>query len=326
PDVSKRTYQSGFICHNVATAKAVYDAVAHGKALIERLVTFSGDALAHPGVYRCKVGTTLADIGTTVGLPTDCPEVIFGGTMMGFPAQVQQPLPQVIKRETTSVLAFQHPPEHHAKPAQNCIRCGDCAEVCPMDLLPQQLQFYGRSGDHNSAEANRLFDCIECGLCTYVCPSDIALVNIFQHSKGEILNARRKKAEAEHARQRFETRNARLAAAKAERAAKAAARYAKLQSKSTATPLVDKSPADKHDLIAAALTRTQAKQAERQAQNHSSTTAENSTAGQKTAESVDGQDLIAAALARAQAKKAERQAQTANQPADSANHHNNIKT
>ncbi len=300
-------------------------------------MTFSGDALAHPGVYRCKVGTTLADIGTTVGLPADCPEVIFGGTMMGFPAQAQQLLPQVIKRETTSVLAFQHPPEHSAKAAQNCIRCGDCAEVCPMDLLPQQLQFYGRSGDHSSAEANRLFDCIECGLCAYVCPSDIALVNIFQHSKGEILNARRKKAEAEHARQRFETHNARLATAKAERAAKAAARYAKLQGKSTATPLVDKSPADsldkakhkpadKHDLIAAALTRTQAKQAERQAQNQSSTTIENTTAGQKTAASVDGQDLIAAALARAQAKKAERQAQTANQPADSAKHHDNIKT
>lgn len=284
--VSTRSHQSGFICHNVATAKAVFDAVALGKPLIERLVTFSGDGVTRPGVYRSKVGTTIDDISADIGLQADCDEVIFGGTMMGFRVQQNNPLPQVIKRETTAVLAFKKPPAQTPNLAQNCIRCGDCADVCPMDLLPQQLQFYGSSGDNDKAEANRLFDCIECGLCTYVCPSDIPLVQIFQHSKGDILTERKKKTDAEHARRRFESRNTRLAAEKAAKAAKAAERRAKLQQQTQQTST---QPTDsKADLIAAALARTKAKQTQREEPKHPTSA---------------HQQLIADALASAQAKK-----------------------
>ncbi len=141
PDIRKRAYQSGFVCHNVATAKAAYDAVILGKSLTERLVTFSGDGVEKAGVYLVKCGSHLSNIASDVGLSSDCQEVIFGGTMMGFAVDMDSPYPIVIKRETTSVLAFKNRPAHELKhPAteQNCIRCGHCADVCPMDLLPQQ--------------------------------------------------------------------------------------------------------------------------------------------------------------------------------------------
>lgn len=279
PDIRKRSYQSGFVCHNVATAKAAYDAVVLGNPLTERLVTFSGDGVEKAGVYLTKCGSDFADIADSIGLAPRCDEVIFGGTMMGFAVNPNHDLPIVIKRETTSVLAFKERPLHtlkHPTDEQNCIRCGHCADVCPMDLLPQQLQFYGRSGDYDKAQDNRLFDCIECGLCTYVCPSDIPLVQIFQHSKGEMLAERKKKQASEHARIRFETRNARMEAEKAERARKSAERRAKLKAKSAteaSKPTADKASeqptnkaGDKQDLIAAALARTQAKKAEREKQ------------------------------------------------------------
>lgn len=273
PDIHKRSYQSGFVCHNVATAKATYDAVVKGQALTERLITFSGDGIEKPGVYLTKVGTNLADIAQTIGIDQHCDDIIFGGTMMGFsinpdiakPNNTLKPL--VVKRETTSVLAFKTPPSkslRYPSNEENCIRCGHCADVCPMDLLPQQLQFYGKHNEFDKLQQNRLFDCIECGLCTYVCPSDIPLVQIFQHSKGEMVAERKKQEASEIARIRFETRNARMEAEKAERAKKSAARRAKLkpQKPTKATDKADTTSNDKQDLITAALARTQAKKAQ----------------------------------------------------------------
>lgn len=260
PDIRKRSYESGFVCHNVATAKATYDAIVLGKPLTERLVTFSGDAVKKPGVYLTKVGTDIANISQTIGLEKHCQEVIFGGTMMGFNLPTNAKKPIVIKRETTSVLGFTTPWQKTVTQEQACIRCGHCALACPMDLLPQQLQFYGKSQAYEQAENYRLFDCIECGLCTYVCPSDIPLVQIFQHSKGQLLSEREKKQASEQARLRFEARNQRLEKEKAERAQRSAARRAKLKkaAATTASQSTEKT-SDKHDLIAAALARTQAR-------------------------------------------------------------------
>lgn len=275
PNAQKRSYHSGFVCHNVATCKAAFDAVIMGKPLTERLVTFSGDGIENPGVYASKCGTNLSDISKDVGFSKQLDELIIGGTMMGFsvPPNHHQAnaKPLVIKRETTSVLAFQHRPLHSLKNKsneQNCIRCGQCADVCPMDLLPQQLQFYGRGNDHAKLQENRLFDCIECGLCSYVCPSNIPLVQIFQHSKGNLIAERKIKRDAEHARLRFEARNQRLEEEKRVKAQKAEARRAKLKKinksdKSDKTTTSQKSASkaniDKKALIAQALARKQAK-------------------------------------------------------------------
>ncbi len=281
PNIKARSYQSGFVCHNVATAKAVFDAVVLGKPLIERLVTFSGDGVGKAGVYASKCGTDIADIAGDIALAEALDEVIVGGTMMGFAVPPDNDKPLVIKRETTSILAFRGRPLHTlTQPSEevNCIRCGQCADVCPMDLLPQQLHFYGRGQDHGKLEKNRLFDCIECGLCNYVCPSNIPLVQVFQHSKGEIVADKASKKASEHARQRYEAHNQRLEEEKAEKARRAQARRAKLKSNpkiatvvkpdatENATPSANKSAkstVDKQDLIAQALARKQAKMAER---------------------------------------------------------------
>ncbi|PIE42412.1 MAG: electron transport complex subunit RsxC [Gammaproteobacteria bacterium] len=322
PNINKRSYQSGFVCHNVATAKATYDAVALGKPLTERLVTFSGDGVQKPGVYATKVGSDIADIGKDIKLSDNSAEIIFGGTMMGFAVEPNHKKPIVIKRETTSVLAFMTPPILAQSPEQNCIRCGHCADVCPMDLLPQQLQFYGKKGKYEQAINNRLFDCIECGLCTYVCPSDIPLVQIFQHTKGEIINERKKKAASEHARIRFERRSQRAEAEKAARDKKAAERRAKLKQQTqkprsvthsgqtgTAPQRSAPAPTNRQDLIAAALARAQAKKSRatdtsqiRQT-NPSKKPHQTDEKREKTISPDDKKALIAAALKRTKAKR-----------------------
>ena len=91
-----------------------------------------------------------------------------------------------------------------------CIRCGDCAAVCPVRLLPQQLFWYACADDEQKLREFGLLDCIECGCCDLVCPSHIPLTANFRIAKGRIRELADEKARAERARQRFEARNRRL--------------------------------------------------------------------------------------------------------------------
>ncbi len=56
-----------------------------------------------------------------------------------------------------------------------CINCGFCADVCPVDILPQFTYKCVRADEVEESLAHGLLDCVECGLCTYVCPSKIEL-------------------------------------------------------------------------------------------------------------------------------------------------------
>lgn len=94
-------------------------------------------------------------------------------------------------------------------PAQPCIRCGDCADTCPEDLLPQELYWYCQDGSWNQARERGLDRCIECGLCNQVCPSNIDLLAGFTRGRQALARADEAEREAQAARQRFERHEAR---------------------------------------------------------------------------------------------------------------------
>ena len=101
---------------------------------------------------------------------------------------------------------------------QECIRCGLCNTVCPVELLPQQLYWFSKSENIEKAMDYNLLDCIECGCCSYVCPSNIPLVNYYQFSKALYKKQTQEKTQIEKARERFEFREMRLERNKRERA------------------------------------------------------------------------------------------------------------
>lgn len=140
--------------------------------------------------------------------------------------------------------------------ASACIRCGFCAEVCPAELLPQQLYRFARAQDHQRLDEHRLFDCIECGACAAVCPSRLPLVAHYRAAKTALRRQRAERAQAAQARQRFEARQRRIERQAAEHAAQRAARR-----RATAAKSADKTGADA--VIAAAIARAQARKAAR---------------------------------------------------------------
>ncbi|MFP4039266.1 MAG: 4Fe-4S dicluster domain-containing protein [Desulfosudaceae bacterium] len=69
-----------------------------------------------------------------------------------------------------------------------CVNCGSCAEVCPVDLLPQFTLKCVLAGEVEEALAHGLLDCVECGLCAYVCPSKIELRHLLRQAKVDYYN------------------------------------------------------------------------------------------------------------------------------------------
>ncbi len=56
-----------------------------------------------------------------------------------------------------------------------CIACMHCADICPVQILPQLAYKAMLAEEVEEALALGLLDCVECGLCSYVCPSKIEL-------------------------------------------------------------------------------------------------------------------------------------------------------
>jgi electron transport complex protein RnfC len=243
----------GILCQNVGTAVAVGDAILRGRPLVSRITTVTGRRAGAPGNFEVLLGTPVADLLEDAR----CPELaagqrlIMGGPMMGV--TLPDTACPVVK--TTNCLLLPDADElADSTPAQPCIRCGHCAEVCPAQLLPQQLYWYARARDHEGLEAHHLADCIECGACSFVCPSHIPLVQYYRASKAAIREQRAEDARSEQARLRFEARQERLARAAAEKEARRASRKRAAMAKAA-----DK--AGENDPIQAAIARAQARRA-----------------------------------------------------------------
>ena len=226
----------GIIMQNVATAKAVYDAIELNRPLLERVVTVTGDVVAEPSNYTALIGTPFHHLLSLAACDfTAIDKLVVGGPMMGY----AMPHDEIgVEKTTNCLLAL---PVEFTKPeieAMPCIRCGDCVKVCPQELLPQQLLWYINGNDgHNDLEKARehhVFDCIECGACSWVCPSHINLVDFYRFAKSELSYLDHKKAKAQLAKQRHDEREARLERIKAERQANRRSKTSKLTNKKDA--------------------------------------------------------------------------------------------
>lgn len=208
----------GMICHNVATAFAVADAVLHGRPLISRYVTVTGNGVAQPRNLEALIGTPVSELIAQAGGYTDqVAKLIVGGPMMGF-TLADDAVP--ITKATNCLLAADRSEAPDPGVALPCIRCGRCADACPADLLPQQMYWYARAKDLEKVQEYNLFDCIECGCCSHVCPSHIPLVQYFRFAKTESWAQEKEQRAAERARQRHEAQLARKERLEAERKAR----------------------------------------------------------------------------------------------------------
>lgn len=205
----------GLLCQNVATATAVARAVSEGKPLVERIVTVTGSGVRDPRNLVAAIGTPISNLVDQCGGYTgDAARLVLGGPMMGYPLATDG---NPITKAANCILVLAEDDIRSIRPEMPCIRCGECARVCPAQLLPQQLNRFVRVQNWEDASVSGLKDCIECGCCDFVCPSHIPLVEWFRFGKSKLRELTVEKQRAEVARERFEARGARLEHNKLER-------------------------------------------------------------------------------------------------------------
>lgn len=190
----------GCAVFNTFTAYSVYRACYEGYPAIERVVTVSGSAINRPQNVLVRVGTPLSFVFEQCGgFRAEPDKVIMGGPMMG---NAMYDLSVTTTKGTNALLAFCGGED---KTVQNphCIRCGRCAQACPMKLLPMYLYMYEQRDDYEMMEKYHITDCIECGACTYNCPARLHLTHSCRTGKAKLAaKAAADKARAEAAREK----------------------------------------------------------------------------------------------------------------------------
>ncbi|MCP5079441.1 MAG: electron transport complex subunit RsxC [Psychromonas sp.] len=281
--VGKHPIELGIVMQNIGTVFAIKQAIIDAKPLTSRIVTLTGGSLQKQGNVSVRIGTPIQYLLDRYWVDSMAVQQnIIGGPMMGF--TIENTAAPVTK--TCNCILAPTIKEMPSAPAEMpCIRCSECADACPANLLPQQLLWYSKSQDHDKLNDYNLSACIECGACAYVCSSHIPLVEYFRVAKAEINTAKIEAQKTETARIRHENREARLEQVKLDRQAKhkAAAEKRKAQMK-------EKNGGE--DLIAAALARAKAKKSE-----------DPDKLATETEKPVKKNDAVAAAIARAKAKK-----------------------
>lgn len=180
----------GCIVQNIDTVVAIHRAIVRGRPLMRRIVTVSGGAIKEPKNFKVKIGTTYRELIEAAGGFVEEPaKVISGGPMMGM-AIFSLDIPVI--KGTSAILALT---KKEAKEVQekNCIRCGKCIEVCPLNLVPAELNSYALNKEWDLFDKHNGCECLQCGCCSFVCPSKRHLVQSLRTGKTVVLQNKRNK-------------------------------------------------------------------------------------------------------------------------------------
>ncbi len=170
----------GAVVCNVSTVKAISDAIQTGMPLIERVVTVTGERIKNPGNFIIKVGTSVQEVVDYCGgITAEDVTVKMGGPMMGI---LLPELSVTVIKGTNGIIAYD---TDHTE-AVSCIKCGRCADVCPMELSPLYFAKFADEENWQGMKDKNVMDCIECRSCEYICSSKIPLVTKIKAGKAAV--------------------------------------------------------------------------------------------------------------------------------------------
>lgn len=223
PAILRKPYPFGFRAVNIGvvvlsfqTVLHVFQAVAQGKPVIDRVVSLGGERFSENLHALVRIGTSVEEL-VKDRVKKGETRYIFNSLNTGVKIK---DLSEPVDRNVTSVIAIPEAKEGEAmsfaKPGfikdsysntvasviplfkkesntnihgekRACISCGFCQDVCPVGIMPNLLHKYV---DRNIIEETlvnyKIFNCIDCNLCTYVCTSKIGVASLIAQGKEKL--------------------------------------------------------------------------------------------------------------------------------------------
>jgi Na+-translocating ferredoxin:NAD+ oxidoreductase subunit C len=175
----------GIVVANVGTAAAVHDAVYKGMPSITAAITVSGSGIRQPKNLLVPVGTAIREVLEFCGGVTEgAARVVVGGPMMGV---AQFDLDAPVLKATSGILVLTRE-EVKRSTETPCLKCGQCIDVCPMQLVPTRLVRLVQAKRYAEAGEMGITVCMECGTCAFTCPAHIPLVQWLRLGKQKANN------------------------------------------------------------------------------------------------------------------------------------------
>jgi electron transport complex protein RnfC len=176
----------GVAMSNVGTVAAIARAVVRKKPLTHRVMTVTGGGIRQPKNLLVPIGISFGELVEFCGgLTQDAVRMVAGGPMMGF--AFTNPATPVTKG--TSGLTILTEADVQKAAETNCVRCGRCVDVCPMNLVPTKIALAARHGDVALTRRYNIMACFECGSCAYICPASLPLVQLIRTGKAQVVAA-----------------------------------------------------------------------------------------------------------------------------------------
>ena len=171
----------GVIVMNVSTVAFLYRYMQTGMPLVTRRLTIDGNAVGEPKNVRAIIGTPFIELLNFCKTDIDSiRKLIGGGPMMGMSVpDINMP----VVKTSNALLAIK---TYDERKTSNCIRCGRCVNVCPLGLMPAEIDKAYRIRNIQELKDLKVLMCMNCGSCTYVCPANRKLAETNQLAKALI--------------------------------------------------------------------------------------------------------------------------------------------
>lgn len=171
----------GCIVMNVTSVATLYRFITTGMPLVSKRITVDGTAVDEPKNLMVPIGTPIKEILDFVGVDSqNVDRILMGGPMMGNPVVSGE---SVLEKRNNAILAMR---DQKPQPQTACIRCGRCADTCPMSLYPAMVETAIRTNNKDSLNSLNTNYCMECGCCSYVCPAKRPLTQVMREAKAQI--------------------------------------------------------------------------------------------------------------------------------------------
>jgi electron transport complex protein RnfC len=160
-----------------ATLAAVHDAIKYHRPTLDRYVAVGGSAVKTAKVMKVRIGKRIADLFEECGGFIDQPSLIAVGSPLS--GNTVTDLNEPIGKTSYAVFAMLKA-DIGDYPKRDCISCGECRNVCPVGLDPEELYKRITVG----APCIGVKECHHCGCCEIVCPSHLPLSHLITKVEG----------------------------------------------------------------------------------------------------------------------------------------------